>query len=240
MRYRFHKIVCPSVILVILICCINISINFADQNHINSPIQQVRFSEKDSPSNEKDVMSEITNIDYMKCSHTAEKLAELLITIRNVIAKNQELINRDPVTGNYVFKDFVPAKVGSEVANDFSLTTGYRVKQTSLKVRNRNNEADEWEEKTLKAFKSEKYTKNVGYSEIIRKGSKQIYRYMKPIYVDTACLQCHGRKDQIRMEIKQFLIRRYPFDNAFGYKEGDLRGGISIAIPLTEDLDLKK
>jgi len=94
MRYRFQKIVCPSVILVILICCINISINFADQNHINSPIQQVRFSEKDLPSNEKDVMSETTNIDYIKCSHTAEKLAELLITIRNVIAKNHELITQ--------------------------------------------------------------------------------------------------------------------------------------------------
>ena len=235
MRYRFHKIVCPSVILVILICCINISINFADQNHINSPIQQVRFSEKDLPSTEKDVMPENIKGDYMKCSHTAEKLAELLITIRNVIAKNQELINRDPVTGNYVFKDFVPAKVGSEVANDFSLTTGYRIKQTSLKVRNRNNEADEWEEKILKAFESGKHKKNVGYGEVIRKGSKRIYRYMKPIYVDTACLQCHGRKDQIRMEIKQFLSRRYPFDNAFGYKEEELRGGISIVIPLTED-----
>ncbi len=123
MRYIFHKIVFYSVILVILICGIDISINFADQNHINSPIQQVRFSEKDSPSNEKDVMSETINNDYLKCSHTAEKLAELLITIRNVIAKNQELINRDPVTGNYVFKDFVPAMVGSEVANDFSLRT---------------------------------------------------------------------------------------------------------------------
>ncbi len=234
MCYRFHKIVCPAVILVILICCINISINFADQNHINSLIQQVRFSEKDLPSNKKDVMPETINNDYMKCSHTAEKLAELLITIRNVIAKNQELINRDPVTGNYVFKDFVPAMVGSEVANDFSLKTGYRIKQTSLKVRNPNNEPDEWEEKALKLFDSGNYKKNVGYGEIIRKKGKQIYRYMKPIYVDTACLQCHGKKDQILIEIREFLIRRYPFDNAFGYKEGQVRGGISIVIPITE------
>jgi hypothetical protein len=56
---------------------------------------------------------------------------------------------------------------------------------------------------------------------------------MKPIYVETACLQCHGKKDQIRIEIKQFLSRRYPHDNAFGYKEGELRGGISIVIPIT-------
>jgi hypothetical protein len=224
MRYGFYKKIPSSVILVVLVSSIIIFNNFAGQNDIGPSTQQGDSGEDDS----------------MPCSHTAEKLAEMLITIRNVIAKNQELINRDPVTGNYVFKDFVPAMVGSEVANDFSLTTGYRIKQTSLKVRNPNNQADEWEEKTLKAFESEKYTKNVGYGEVIRKGSKQIYRYMKPIYVDTACLQCHGKKDQIRMEIKQFLIRRYPFDNAFGYKEGELRGGISIAIPLTEDLGFKK
>jgi len=233
MHYRFHKIVLASIILVILICGIDISINFAGQDDIDPPTQQAHFSENDLHSDEKVVTHENTKDDYMKCSHTAENLAEMLITIRNVIAKNQELINRDPVTGNYTFKDFVPAMVGSQVANDFSLKTGYRIKQTSLKVRNPNNEADEWEEKVLKSFESGKYTKNVGYGEVIRKNSKQIYRYMKPIYVETACLQCHGRKDQIRIEIKQFLIRRYPFDNAFGYKEGELRGGISIVIPIT-------
>ncbi len=235
MRYRFHKTGLSLVIvLMILICCFNVSINFADQSDIDLPDKYDHFNKNDLPSYEKDVMPETINNDYMKCSHTAEKLAELLITVRNVIAKNQELINRDPLTGNYIFKDFVPAKVGSEVANDFSLTTGYRMKQTSLRVRNPNNKADEWEEKTLKLFKSGKYTKNVGYGEVIQKGSKKIYRYMKPIYVEKACLQCHGKKDQIRMEIMQFLSMRYPYDDSFGYKEGELRGGISIVIPITE------
>lgn len=233
MRTKFHKIVFFSVILVILICAIDISVNFADQNDIDPPIQQVHFNEKNLNSNEKVVTPDSKKEDYMKCSHTAENLAEMLITIRNVIAKNQELINRDPVTGNYIFKDFVPARVGSEVANDFSLRTGYRIKQTSLKVRNPNNKPDEWEEKVLKLFESGNLRKNGGYGEIIRKKDKQIYRYMKPIYVETACLQCHGKKEQTRVEIMQFLSRRYPFDNAFGYKEGELRGGISIVIPLT-------
>jgi len=56
---------------------------------------------------------------------------------------------------------------------------------------------------------------------------------MKPIFVEIACLQCHGRKTEIKPAIMQFLNRRYPFDNAFGYKEGDVRGGISIVIPIT-------
>ncbi|MDR4496816.1 MAG: DUF3365 domain-containing protein [Candidatus Scalindua sp.] len=28
------------------------------------------------------------------------------------------------------------------------------------------------------------------------------------------------------------MTRKYPHDQAFGYKEGDIRGGISIAIPI--------
>ena len=184
---------------MVLLCGINISINFAGKNDINPPTQQGHSREKDLHSNEKVVTHENIKDGYMKCSYTAEKLAEMLITIRNVIAKNQQLINTDPITPTYTFKGFIPAIVGSEVANDFSLRTGYRIKQTSLKVRNPNNEPDEWEEKILKLFDLGNYKKNVGYGEIIRKKGKKIYRYMKPIYVDTACLQCHGTKDQIQL-----------------------------------------
>ncbi len=83
---------------MVLICSIIISINFAGQNDIDPPTQQAHFSEKDLDSNEKVVMPETIKDDYMKYSQTAEKLAEMLITIRNVIAKNQELINRDTET----------------------------------------------------------------------------------------------------------------------------------------------
>ena len=54
----------------------------------------------------------------------ADSTINMLVATRSVIAKNQDLINIDPVTGNYYFKGFVPALVGSEIANDFSLITG--------------------------------------------------------------------------------------------------------------------
>ncbi len=55
---------------------------------------------------------------------------------------------------------------------------------------------------------------------------------MKPIYTEKACLECHGEKDKIKPAIRQFLERKYPEDQAFGYKEGNIRGGISIIISL--------
>ncbi|MBZ0107739.1 MAG: DUF3365 domain-containing protein [Candidatus Scalindua rubra] len=169
----------------------------------------------------------------MKClQKLADSTINMLVATRSVIAKNQDLINIDPVTGNYYFKGFVPALVGSEIANDFSLMTGYKLKQTSLNLRNLNNKPDEWEKKILNKFELSKYPKGTGFGEILEIDGRKIYRYMKPIYVEKACLKCHTSKDKTRPEIRKFLERKYPYDQAFGYKEGDVRGGISIMVPL--------
>lgn len=174
--------------------------------------------------------------NYAQDIECLQKLADstinMLIATRSVIAKNQNLINMDPETGNYYFKGFVPALVGSEIANDFSLMTGYKLKQTSLKLRNLNNKPDEWEKKVLRKFELPKYPKGAGFGEILETDGKKIYRYMKPIYVEKECLKCHATRDKTRPEIRKFLERKYPYDQAFGYKEGDVRGGISIIVPL--------
>ncbi len=234
------------IVIVISICCINNSISFARQNDTHLPAQPVQpqLNEK-SHSGGKDVIKQVAlaervEDEHMKClQKVAETAIEVLIATRGVIAKNQELINRDPATGNYSFKGFVPAVAGSQVANDFSLMTGHRLKQTSLKLRNLSNAPDEWEKKVLKFMDSSEYPKGVGFGEILGTGGKKIYRYMKPIYIEKACLQCHGEKEKIRPAIKQFLERRYPYDEAFGYKEGDIRGGICIVI-LLENLGFGK
>ena len=220
MYSKLLKSVFSMLVVMISIYSINNKISFARQNDAG--------------------LAENIEDKNMKClQKLAEATIDMLIASRGVIAKNQDLINRDPATGNYTFKGFVPAVVGSQIANDFSLMTGYRLKQTSLKVRNPSNEPDAWEEKVLKLLESKDYSKDVGYGEIIEGDGKQIYRLMKPIYADVACLQCHGERGRIRPAIRQFLERRYPFDQAFGYKEGDLRGGISIIISL-ERLGLEK
>ena len=162
----------------------------------------------------------------------ADSTINMLVATRSVIAKNQDLINIDPLTGNYYFKGFVPALVGSEVANDFSLMTGHKLKQTSLKLRNLNNKPDEWEKSVLKKFELSIYPKGAGYGEFLETDNKKVYRYMKPIYVEKACLRCHASRDETRPEIRKFLEKKYPYDHAFGYKEGDVRGGISIIISL--------
>ena len=245
MHYKLIGSTSSILVVMISIYCINIS--FSSKNGDRMQAQQVvlasdQLPEEQSHSGGKDVVKQTENVEYkhMKClQELAETTVDMLIASRSVIARNQELINRDPATGNYSFKGLVPAVVGSQISNNFSLMTGHRLKQTSLKVRNPSNEPDEWERKVLKLFGSSEHPKDVGFGEMLGINSKKIYRYMKPIYVSMACLQCHGEREKIRPEIRQFLEMRYPYDEAFGYKEGDLRGGISIVISL-ERLDLEK
>ena len=220
MHYKLPKSI--STIFVIIILC---NVSMSGSSHAG-----------------QDDIDTVKNMEdkHITCLQTlAETTIDMLIATRGVIAKNQELINRDPTTGNYYVKGFVPAVAGSQVANDFSLMTGHKLKQTSLKVRNPSNAPDEWEKKVLKSMETPKYSHGKGFGETMKENGNMIYRYMKPIYVEIACLQCHGNEEKVKPAIKLFLKRKYPLDEAFGYKEGDLRGGISLTISF-KNLGIKK
>jgi signal transduction histidine kinase len=80
---------------------------------------------------------------------------------------------------------------------------------TSLKLMNPENAPDAFETKALKAFESKQ---EVEASTIDKMGSSSYYyRYIAPLYVEKACLECHGHQ---------------------GYKVGDVRGAISVSIPM--------
>ncbi|NOY70294.1 MAG: DUF3365 domain-containing protein [Deltaproteobacteria bacterium] len=81
---------------------------------------------------------------------------------------------------------------------------------TSLKPIRPQNAADSWEKKALKSFTRE----HDEYWELIFPGNKHEYfRYMAPLWTEQPCLKCHAKQ---------------------GYKKGDLRGGISVAIPVDD------
>ena len=85
---------------------------------------------------------------------------------------------------------------------------GLRGHITSLNPIRPENEADSWETEALKSFaKGESEVTSV---ETMADG-KPYLRYMHPMIVEKNCLKCHG--DQ-------------------GYKVGDIRGGVSVSVPL--------
>jgi signal transduction histidine kinase len=79
---------------------------------------------------------------------------------------------------------------------------------TSLKLINPENAPDEFEAQALRDFETKKVPEVSG---VQRMGDSYFYRYMAPVYIEKACLQCHGYQ---------------------GYAVGDIRGGISIGMPM--------
>jgi len=83
---------------------------------------------------------------------------------------------------------------------------------TSLNPVNPNNSPNEFEVQALKSF--EKKTAESKYLEYYRTeqiNNKPYFRYFGPLFTEVTCLNCHA---------------------THGYKVGDVRGGISIILPL--------
>lgn len=128
--------------------------------------------------------------------------------------------------------------VCSSIAQNTAKTTSEKnklsIKRVSLKYRNINDKPDAYEEKTLKLFdeinKNGKITPTYDIFETLVEKEKKTFRYMKPIVTGKTCLQCHGNPEQIKAEVKEILKEKYHDDIAFGYKEGDIRGAVSVKI----------
>ena len=78
---------------------------------------------------------------------------------------------------------------------------------TSLNPIRAENMADAWEKQALTAFESG----TMEFVSIIEKKSKKYLRFMRPLFTEKGCLKCHAIQ---------------------GYKVGDIRGGISVSVPM--------
>ncbi|MDP2157715.1 MAG: DUF3365 domain-containing protein, partial [Nitrospirota bacterium] len=104
-----------------------------------------------------------------------------------------------------------PAYALRQLTEDFSGMYGIRGHITSLKPLRELNAPDAWEKKALLQF--EKGVKEV--SEFVMTNGKPYFHLMRPLIAEKACLKCHASQ---------------------GYKEGDVRGGIAIRLPMEEYL----
>jgi diguanylate cyclase (GGDEF)-like protein len=106
-----------------------------------------------------------------------------------------------------------PALMTRELSELTSKYGDIRFHLTSLKTINPHNAPDDFEKRSLQQFESGlKETTEYSYQD-----GKTYYRFMAPVYVEQGCLPCHGFQ---------------------GYKVGDVRGGISLTLPMDNELEL--
>lgn len=102
-----------------------------------------------------------------------------------------------------------PALMTREISELISGKPGHSFHITSLSPLNPDNKADEFETESLLKFESG--TKNT--FRIEKNQEVSFYRFMAPLYVQPACLQCHAHQ---------------------GYQVGEVRGGISIRFDISD------
>jgi uncharacterized protein DUF3365 len=125
--------------------------------------------------------------------------------------------NRDVVTTTgLALTKINPAYMTRQIAEIASNKNLVWFHITSLKPIRPENVADEWESIVLKYF-SEGLPEFAEFQDT--NNSSTVFRYMAPLWVDGECLKCHAKQ---------------------GYKEKDLRGGISVTIRADTILDLQK
>ena len=116
--------------------------------------------------------------------------------------------DRDVTTASNVSLTLInPAYLARLVHAEGNAAGGTRGHLTSLRPIRPENSPDAWEASALRAF--EQGAKEVSSVETLD-GAEQL-RLMRPFVTEKACLKCHA--DQ-------------------GYKEGDIRGGISVSVPM--------
>ncbi len=168
---------------------------------------------------------DVSEDDANSKDQTKKILGTLLVSTKTVIDESQKVLNMK----GRGFKKIIPAIVGRRTGYKFNkaLGAGYKLKQTSLQFRNPANHPDAFETEILKEFEENGYPKGKGKGEVVTNndGSKT-YRYMLPLYITSACLKCHGGpkgERDISKKIKE------------GYKEGEIRGAISLKFPYTTE-----
>jgi len=156
----------------------------------------------------------------------AKLLTNYMLSMRNIYS--QQFIDSG-IELNEKTLGFLPAHASSLISDNFSINDSYYIRNVSDRPRNSKNKADSEEQKAISYFNKHKKSE---YLEQYEQDGKLYYQYATPIYMKKYCLQCHGKKEET------FDVIQNKYDTAFNYKEGDLRGIVSVKIP-TDNIDKK-
>jgi hypothetical protein len=109
-------------------------------------------------------------------------------------------------TGGMRLTKVNPAYMTRLISAEIAAAAGVRYRLTSLKPIRPGNAPDAWETAALESF--ERGVTEM--TEVVGTGETETYRYVAPLAVEEACMQCHA---------------------AQGYEVGDVRGGLSVSFP---------
>ncbi len=121
-----------------------------------------------------------------------------------------------------------------QIASSLGAEQQLEIGRTALRVRNPANAADEWERGVLANF-VQRLTAGAdansleAHSVEAQDGGWRV-RWMRGIVLQPLCATCHG--DELAPDLREELARRYPEDQATGFKPGELRGAFTASVTI--------
>ena len=165
---------------------------------------------------ENDVRSELLR--------DAREIRSLLMSVRRVyhhqfVESGIELSERT--------LGFLPAHAMSRISREFPnwSDSGIRFNNVSDRPRNPQNQAAADELAAMTWFRGNPQA--IEYTNLISGGEQgDYYLYATPIWIERYCLECHGEREKAPKTIG------HAYDTAFGYRVGELRGVMSVHLPV--------
>lgn len=153
--------------------------------------------------------------------------------IRNILMATRRVYHHQFLDSGIALTDktigFLPAHALGEISRDFAnwSKSGMSFNNVSDRPRNPDNAADALELEAMDYFRSNasEEERMVPFTD---ESGRSYYHFSMPIYVEAYCLQCHGKKENAPAAI------RARYDSSYDYQVGDLRGVMSIKLPLDE------
>ncbi len=162
------------------------------------------------------------NLAQIRAYSKAKTLQEYFLSMRYVY--HQQFLESG-IDLNDSTVGFLPAHASSHISEEFLKRSnqGISIHNVSDRPRNPVNQADALEKKSIEYF-NQNPDKNESI-ELIKEGNKEFFFFASPLRIQAYCLVCHGEKH----EVLPYIAQRY--ENAYGYKLGEVRGLTSIKMP---------
>jgi hypothetical protein len=161
-------------------------------------------------------------------------LAEAREAARELSQEIRGLLTKELATGGFEGAVSVCATQAQARTADYRKASGNDIRRVSLRYRNPVNAPDAWEREALESFDRLPVEARPGAERwgLVTEDGRETLRYLKPLVASSTCLTCHGDRAAIPPAVQAVLAREYPDDRATGYSAGDVRGAVSVRVPL--------
>ena len=148
-------------------------------------------------------------------------LAQQMDAVWEFMVYNQDRLAEVAFTEDGVYQGLHCAIAGRIIGQVFTLQSDYTTRFVNFEPRNDAGLPDSFEAEALEAFHADSQRKDFyGFADY---EGEQVFRYVAPMTIEEACLQCHGEP------VGELDVTGNPKE---GWQMGGVGGAISIIMPL--------